>query len=180
MEYKDFISEIEPLLDVMNDLFDAENYDMNPKFRRWRIEITELLGRIKKEGYDIVCDIENRTFGSGISIEKYKKKHYNMELQDTINEVKIIIRNYQKYETPEISNKTSTNTKDLEFPAKVTLKWIYNHTSYRLWLKLAGILLFVFMFGISIGQSVFFKEIKEKFTQSYSEKTDTIVPNKNE
>ena len=176
MEYKDFINEIEPLLVVMDEQFYAIDYDKNFIFRKCRFQITELLNRIKKEGYDIICDIENRTFGSVFQIEKYKEKHFNMELQDTINEVEIIIRNYRNYGTPEKSNKTSRTTKDLEFPNKVTLKWIYNNTSYRLWGLLATILLAAFMFGISVGQSVLFKDIKDKFTQSYSDKTDTIVP----
>ncbi len=180
MEYKDFINELKVLSEEAKDLLNAEEYHVNPGFRKWRLKLTDLIGRINKYGYRFVCNVDKRTFGGALPTENLKIKFFNMELQDTINELELIIDNFRKYGPPKTEKIISKNTKELEWPDKITLNWLHKHAPISLWIKLVSILIAGFLFGITIGQSAFFKEIKEKITQSDSntgDKSIKIVPN---
>ena len=175
MEYKDFINELKVLSEEAKDLLNVEEYHRNPGFRKWRLKLTDLIDRINKYGYRIVCNVDKRTFGFASPLREHEKKLFNMELQDTINELELIIDNFRKYGPPKTEKRISKNTKEFEWPDKITLNWLHKHAPISLWIKLVSILIAVFLFGITIGQSAFFKEIKEKITQSDSNTGDTSI-----
>lgn len=178
MDYKDFIIEQKILLKEAKTLFNAEDYDKNHSFRKWRFKLTESINRIKMEGFNIVCDIESRSFGDiNVTAEKYQRDVFNMELQDTINEVKSIIDNFGKYGAPNKCDQESRDTKELDLPQIITLNWLFRHAPISLWLKLIGVLILAFSLGISIGQSKLFHEIKGKITQRSEIISTTGVPN---
>lgn len=175
MVYEDFINELKVLSDEAKGLLNAEKYDENPVFRKWRLKLTDLIIRINKDGYEVVCNIDKRSFGSIFPAKKTKLEHFNMELQDTINEAEIIIDRFHKNGTPAKENKVSKNKAELEWPEKITLNWLYKHAPISLWVKLGTILISVFLFGLTVGQSAFFNET---IVYSSSDSKDIILPPK--
>ena len=70
------------------------------QFKRWRQEVQDLLGRIASQGYNAnATTLANRMFRSmsqrGDSLPKFRR-----DMGDTLNEMKIIVQNYEKYGDP--------------------------------------------------------------------------------
>jgi hypothetical protein len=180
MEYNFFIQDLKKLLKEAHNLIDAANYDENHSFRKWRFQVTELVDRIKSEGFYIVCDIKSRSFGNiNSTVRENQQKQYNMELQDTITEVETIISNHKRYGPPKKITKKQDikDIKELDWPQKITLYWLFRHAPISLWIKLAGIVLAALTIGITAGQSQLFHEIKEKITQKQENNSTMVVPN---
>jgi len=100
--YEDFINELRQLVSTGEMLYDAVERDLDSRFRQWRLEVTDLLGRIKQAGYSVQCDIHNRSFGTHRmnATEEYLNNEYRIELQDTLNELSLLIKRYETYGEP--------------------------------------------------------------------------------
>lgn len=165
MTYKDFINELESLLKKARGLFSASDYEDNRDFKRWKREFSTLLINIEEEGYEPACNVISREFtpfvgyGSVPSKAKLEKK-FNDDLQDTIDEMEIIIGNFKKYGDPKRStSKVSDPTSEVTFPEKVTVMWLLKHIPIGMWLAAASILLAVFYMGINFGNTEFYKSL---------------------
>lgn len=121
MNYNDFIDELKPLLEEARTLFDVSEIHQNPQFRKWRHQLTTTIGIIQNQDYWIDCDIESRTFqvASYDSISKREQiAYYNQELQDTINELEIIIQHFQKYGDPRTHKNDNQADTSINTPSK--------------------------------------------------------------
>lgn len=93
LTYDLFIYELGRLITSGETLYNADQRDLDPKFRFWRLEVTDLIDRIKKAGYSVRCSIRGRSFGTHRNAtEEYLKEEYNRELQDTLNELNLVIK----------------------------------------------------------------------------------------
>ncbi len=101
LTYNLFINELRQLITSGEMLYDADKRDLDSKFRLWRLEVTDLIDRINKAGYSVRCSIHARSFGTHRNAtEEYLKEEYNRELQDTLNELNLTIKIYEKYGVP--------------------------------------------------------------------------------
>ena len=110
MNYSEFIDELKPLLEEARTLFDESDTHQNPRFRKWRHQLTTTIGIIENQGYWIDCGIESRIFqvASYGSVSNHEQvATYNQELQDTINELEIITQHFAKYGDPRANNENS-------------------------------------------------------------------------
>lgn len=101
LKYSQFIGELRALLERGKTLYDLDGRHEDPGFQRWRHEVTDLIKRIEHEGYDTNCHIAERLFD--VEYGSYKGNPtpgriaaYNLDLQDTLNELEIIIGRFDK------------------------------------------------------------------------------------
>ncbi|PUB72221.1 MAG: hypothetical protein DBP03_17675 [gamma proteobacterium symbiont of Ctena orbiculata] len=168
MKYEDFAAEVRDYLQEANNLFDLKKVDEDPAFRKWRHNLTDLIQRIEDNGYEINCSIQNRLFyqQGSYTYDPSQKDHidaFNRDLQDTIVELETIVNKYDKYGDPKAAKSTSEEKKQLEWPQKITLSWLYTHAPFSLWAKTVGFLLAAFVLGVSVGQSQLYEEVASKF-----------------
>jgi hypothetical protein len=103
MNYADFIAELKPLVDEARSLFNDEQTHHSGRFRKWRHRLATTIDSIEQLGYSIDCNVASRVFDvmSYGSVSKLDRLEiYNRELQDTINELEIIIERFDKYGDP--------------------------------------------------------------------------------
>ena len=101
LTYDLFIQELDRLITSGETLYNSDQRDLDPKFRRWRLEVTDLIDRINKEGYSVRCSIRGRSFGAHrIATKEYLEEEYNRELQDTLNELSLIKKRYDNFGEP--------------------------------------------------------------------------------
>jgi len=116
LTYDLFIRELDRLITSGETLYNLDQRDLDPKFRRWRLEVTDLIDRINKEGYSVRCSIRDRSFGMYMSYvtEAYLEEEYNRELQDTLNELSLIKRRYENFGEPHTIIIKKNETQGLE------------------------------------------------------------------
>ena len=61
---------------------------------------------------------------------------------------------------PELKlNKKKTLTEELNYPNKVTLKWLYHHVPWSFWAWFVGLLISVFVLGLSVAETPIYKSL---------------------
>jgi len=177
MKYDDFINEIKGLHTEALTLFDKEEIHSNSDFRNWKHKLTASIDLIEDQGYTIKCDIGSRLFTNLSQNPSSRLKHYNMELQDTINELDTIIKYYNNYGSPKINSKEKSNN-ELKWPKTVTLSWLFKHAPIGFWVGAISLLFGAYIAGIQSSQLNFVKEIfsfpQETATQEYQELLEKI------
>jgi len=167
MKYSDFIEEIKKSLDDANSLFNKEEIHFDSEFRKWREKITTAIETIEEQSYNINCNVRDRIFdiASYEDISKKDKiKKYNLDLQDTVNEIETIIDYFSKYGDPKFKETKiieSKSKKELDYPPKVTLNWLKKHTPISLWLKMGGIILTAFLLGVGFSETKLYENIQK-------------------
>ncbi len=181
MKYEDFVNELRPLLQEAGEMFNLQNLHEDPRFRKWRHNVTDIIERIEDQGYEVNSSIQSRYFDEPGSYtndptRKYRIEAFNRDLQDTINEFETIVARFEKYGGPKSpATNTENADKPLEWPQKITLSWLYKHAPIGLWFKAGGILLAALILGITIGQSQIYKDLSSKFRME-SEPNKQIQP----
>ncbi|MCU7864191.1 MAG: hypothetical protein KZQ92_09475 [Candidatus Thiodiazotropha sp. (ex Lucinoma borealis)] len=167
MKYEEFIRELIILIDQAKEMFNLRKRDSDPQFRAWRHSASDLIQRIKKEGYDVNSAINGRVFDirMGYWSDPTPKECiavYNRDLQDTINEFQTIVTRFNAYGEPTRANIDANNTENLRLPEKVTYRWIRDFVPIHLWFSAVGVLVAIFSAGVYIGQTSFYKDITTK------------------
>ncbi|WP_057833214.1 hypothetical protein [Colwellia sp. TT2012] len=64
-------------------------------------------------------------------------------------------------------------SKEIEYPNKVTLKWLYHHVPWTFWAWIIGLLLSAFSLGVAVSETEFYKTLKSDSSKqtSVSKKT---------
>jgi hypothetical protein len=57
--------------------------------------------------------------------------------------------------------------KDIEYPNKVTLKWLYRYVPWTFWAWLVGLLISAFSLGIVVSETEFYKSFKSNVSENY-------------
>ena len=184
MTYEQFINELKSLLSRAKELFNAHELELNQDFKRWKKELSALLIAIEEKGYDVQCNVISRDFtlfiGYGsIPSDSQLAKEFNSDLQDTINEIEIIIDHYNKFGDPRGKIETqSQSTQELKYPDKVSLAWLWNHMPIKLCVSGIIILFSVFLLGIGFGQTELYKGLTSDSTELLQEGSNEQEPNK--
>ena len=176
-DYAAFIDEIRSFIQQAQDFpQDAARVD-SPLFKRWRHEVTDVINRIERQRYSVNCHIEGRLFmiasyGSSTSAEKRKK--FEDDLVDTLAELDVLVKNFDKYGDPKASAKpvvditkrhaphkvelaiteTIQNATDaqpahaeMKWPEKVTAAWLWKHMPLSGYAVLGS----AFLTGVAVG-----------------------------
>lgn len=176
-DYGAFIDDLRPLIrQAQHFPPDVTSVD-SQVFKRWRHEITDLINRIQRKRYSINCHIESRLFmissyGSSTSAEK--RKRFEDDLADTLTELDVLVKNFDKYGDPKASAgpvmdstkqpaphtvevaiaETTQNTAsaepglaEMKWPEKVTAAWLWKHMP----LSAYGVLISAFLAGMAAG-----------------------------
>lgn len=108
MKYKQFIAALEPLIEETNHLFDREELDEGQEFRRWRHQVTDMICRIKDEGYTVDSSMSGRYFDNTyyMATKQERLDAYNRDLRDTVDELKAIVEKYSQFGEPRKSGKS--------------------------------------------------------------------------
>jgi hypothetical protein len=79
-------------------------------------------------------------------------------LQDTLNEMKLVISNYKKYGDPKLEKPAppttqSASAEEMKWPEKdkVTLKWLVEHMPATIWLGLIAAFCAVAVTAVGVG-----------------------------
>lgn len=66
---------------------------------------------------------------------------------------------------------------DIEPLATITFRWLFAHTSYKLWVKAASVLFIAFLLGMAAAQTTFFRELIANFRSPAisQEKSETTL-----
>lgn len=145
MKYNQFIDALEPLIEEAKNLFDREELDEGQDFRRWRHQVTDLIHRIKDEGYSVDSSMAGRYFDNTyyMATKQERLDAYNRDLQDTVDELKTIAARYRQFGEPRksarsgnISNLSASLSKIIKHPiwwviggavSIVIITWILVH-----------------------------------------------------
>lgn len=131
----------------------------DPHFRTFVIEIIDLLNdSIGKNQYSPRI---NQIFLEGIS-NFYESPSYK-SVQDIVSVLASVITRLKR--NPELCNPQKENAatenktieKTIEYPEKITLKWLHAHVPYRFWLIFIGLLITAFTFGATFTTTKLYK-----------------------
>ena len=162
MEIHQFKDEIKEQLEVAESLLGCEMTHKDDAFRKWRHSVESLVAKFTESGYQLPGEFRS-------SRRKYRAtwptatkndnvKALEKDLKDSIIELKFVLDYWGKYGTSFNSHSAPENT-ELSVPNKVTLAWLWNNVSYKLWLSFAGLIIFVFGLGVKAGQAKWFVDI---------------------
>ena len=178
MTYQQFIEALKPQLVEAQGLFGLRELHENPRFRKWRHQVTDLIERIKTQGYSVNSSITTRYFDnpgtySYTPSDRDRLFAYERDLQDTINELQTIVEGYEKFGDPKAPSQGSKEQKRLEWPNKMTLAWLWHHAPVSVWWWLGGVLVTVFLLGIAIGQSTFYAQLQKPWNPERTTESTT-------
>lgn len=168
LTYRDFVEELRPLAAQAMDFLGSLELSGGLEFRKWRHEVSDLIGRIEEVGYSVYCSVDTRQFDElgGYSYTPNldeRVEAFNRDLEDTITELETVISRFDKFGDPKAPLQTNAPA-PLSMPEKVTAAWIWNNAPITLWWKLAGVAALVFVTGVAIGQSSLYAEVLAKFS----------------
>ena len=171
LTYENFINELRPLVVRGQSLYDRPSRIKDTDFRRWNLEVIDLIDRIRSEKYAVNCSIASRSFasygGSYTGSDKRAIDAYNLDLKDTINELEILIQRCDVHGAPNPRTPRSaavpTTTEpadkspaapinDLHLPKQLTLDWIWRHMPVSGWAYIVSVVVAAFYAGFKLGQ----------------------------
>lgn len=167
--YAGFITEIRRLVAEAKHLRSSKEMHLDDHFRKWRNELEGVLSQIAQVGFLLPCTVrvEVREFGytSNERIpETERLGWFQTEMDDTINELDLIIDSYQKHgEPPKADSKKPSSA---GWPEKVTLSWLYHHAPISLWLKVGTVAIAIFAAGAYVGQNEIYQKALNLFRDS--------------
>jgi hypothetical protein len=136
----------------------------DPKYRTFVIEITDLLN--DSLGKNQYSPIINKIFNEGIS-DYFQSPSYK-SVEDIRSILDSVITRLKR--NPELCNPrhedTPIETKPIEYPEKITLKWLYAHVPYRFWSYLLGLLFAAFILGTTFANTQLYKSLAALITPS--------------
>ena len=153
--YKAFVDEIIRFIEEANNFTTAEKKHDSETFKVWRHGVLDFIYQIEPQKYSINCSLSTRQFhiyGYGSYSQNSQQQKFDKDLTDTINELKLIVKNYQKYGDPkEHVPSKETEKKELIWPDKVTLDWFIKHMPAGIWWSLFCAFLAVFAAAYELG-----------------------------
>ena len=103
--YADFIAELRVLVREAQSLRAEPEMHENPRFRKWRHELESLSDQIARAGYLLPgpVRVHRRAFGytTGIASDEECLSFYQRDINDSVNELDLIVRNFEKFGEPQ-------------------------------------------------------------------------------
>lgn len=153
--YKAFIDEIIRLIKVADDFSSSDKKHDSNAFKAWRHAVLDFIYQIERQKYSINCSLSTRLFhicGYGTYSQSSQQNKFDRDLSDTLNELKLLVTNFEKYGDPKEHDATKlTEIKEQYWPDKVTLHWLFKHMPARLWLALISALVSAVFVGYQLA-----------------------------
>lgn len=171
--YRDDLSAIMGRFSRSSDGYHIHEED-DPRFRTFVIELIDLLNdSIGKNQYSPLI---NQIFNEGISNFFHSPSYKSVE--DIVSVLDSVVTRLKR--NPELCNPKKeiiiTEKKPIEYPEKITLKWLYAHVPYRFWVIFISSLITAFTLGITFANTKLYKSITALITTNNSTE-NTNTPN---
>jgi len=149
--YKAFIGELRHLVKEGATIARTPLTDLDPRFRKWRVQVESLVQHIEQEGYSLPCPVHSQ---SRVYLAKFE-----LEIHDTLNELRTLIDRYEKFGEPR--RRERVGGKAVLTNGKETLSWLWHNVSRVAWgLWLASIAA-AFGAGFYAGRTDFIVKVLE-------------------
>lgn len=89
-------------------------------------------------------------------------------LNDSLIELEFIVQQHKRYGAPGDGVSAQAEAARLQVPERVTLSWLWHNVPATLWLAAAGLVLAIFLAGVSAGQTKAYKDFVSLFERSVS------------
>jgi hypothetical protein len=134
----------------------------DPRFRTFVIEIIDLLNdSIGKNQYSRLI---NQIFNEGIS--NFLQSPSYKSVEDVVSVLDSVVTRLKR--NPELCNpkkeEVPIKAKPVEYPEKITLKWLWEHVPAKYYWSFLLILFFVFSLGIAFSQTNLYKSLTDVAT----------------
>lgn len=141
------------------DTFAFANYD---EFLPWSDDVSPLL------------EFDETLYKKFVFWSDHVKSAYNMGREnhhEALGEcIGIVNQAITKLEIPstEIDSEKS-QLKEIEYPKKVTLRWLYHHVPWSFWAWFIGLLISAFSLGAVVSETEFYKSFKSSSNKPITE-----------
>jgi hypothetical protein len=154
--YREFVTELRPLIHQGRRLKDLEGLHNDRQFREWRHKVTDLIERVEQLGYDVNSSIREKSFDQHGSYtydptRADRLAAYNRDLEDTLTELATIVDHFDKFGDPRAEQRSGPSP--LRVPERITAAWVWKNAAMSVWFWFVGLLLAAFLFGVTVGQS---------------------------
>lgn len=155
------IDDLRTLAEEGEQLMNLKHLHLDPKFRNWRHQVTSTIRNIAALGYIVGCNIDNRRFthapGLGEPVDdQLQRRIYKQDISDTINELRTIVRDFDRKSLSKYIDSTMPTTKDA-----LSAMWLFRNAPLRLWMYFLLLMLIVFLVGVEIGYRYGGEEIRQ-------------------
>lgn len=158
--YSSFIKELENLVVEAKEIRNAKDMHQNKTFRNWRLNLEAALNQIVQLGYLLPTPIKIQSRRFGYYPGRHESEEifhdFQMEMDDTINELALIINNYKNHGAPPKSEQRKENASNAienitSFKNKSNLK---EKIENNLTLWLLGVMFTGFGAGLGVYQGI--------------------------
>jgi hypothetical protein len=174
--YAKFIEAIRELIPLAQKLHESPSNIYDPEFKEWRHTLLDAVERIEALGYSINTRVLGRNFAPTESVEEDPDYEFTQAMEETLIELKLVVKNYEKYGDPNVSSRlyaietvpvqdlapisdananphaVSKTVEPLLFEKeKMTLRWVLDNVPVQFWLWLGSAGVALFIAGFSVG-----------------------------
>jgi len=154
--YKAFVAELTRLREEASRIRNHKRMHEDPAFRKWRLELESLVRQAKQARYQLPCDMKSayRSFGGyeGSAFdEKRAFASYQQEMDDTINELTVMIESHEKHgDAPQLNASRRGEAVPSE---KITFAWLWHHVPITIAGTGIALLFAAFALGFTAGRT---------------------------
>lgn len=164
MTYKRFIDELRYLLKQMPELRNSREMDKHPAFRKWRHTLESIVGEVKRD-FELPGEMRSASrnfagYAGGDFGPPPAFASYQLEMDDTANELEHIISSYEKRGEPK-KKARSESSAELKPPDKVTIAWLLKYVPVSMWAGAAAVVGTSFALGFAAAKTNFFTKLAE-------------------
>lgn len=164
MTYSGFIDELRFLLKQIAELRNAREMEKHPAFRKWRHTLQSIVEEIKRD-YDLPGKMRSAArnfagYGEGDFGPPPAFPSYQLEMDDTANELELIITSFEKHGEPKRKARIEP-VAELRPPEKVTVVWLLKNVSVSVWAGAAMVVAGSFALGFTAAKTNFFTKLAE-------------------
>lgn len=154
IKYETFIHELERLREEASRVRNHKRRDQDPAFRKWRLELQSLVTQARHAAYVLPCEVKSseRLFGSSLYDETTALSAFQLEMNDTINELDVIIEAYKRDGTPPPMRRPPSQITEPSSD-KITFAWLWHHVPFHVGATGAGIVIGAFALGFYAGRT---------------------------
>lgn len=117
-DYAAFIDELRQLLKEAETFPAKARRHDSPEFRAWRHRVADRLLEVKRLRYSVNTDISGRQFRPLYNAnERERSERFDGDLSDTINELALVVRNFDTYGDPHGNRTMPTDASSSELSA---------------------------------------------------------------
>lgn len=97
-------------------------------------------------------------------------------ISDVIGIVNKTITKMELQREPTPLDNEKESKKELEYPDKVTLKWLFSYVPWSFWAWAVGLLLFTFSLGLTAAETKLYTDLKTKIVNQVTKSKITVKP----